>query len=505
MRSFASKISFPSAYAVLMLVIVLGAALTWMLPAGRYDLLRYDQANRTFVAQRATGEETLPAEQATLDRLGIQIQIEHFEKGNIRKAVSIPGTYHTVTANPQGVIAILKAPVLGTYEAIDVILFVLVIGGFIGVFQKTGAFDAGLNALVLRLRGREAWLIIIVTALISLGGTTFGMAEETLAFYPLLVPVFLAAGYDVMVPVAVIFIGTCVGTMASTINPFAIIIASNAAGISWTGGLPGRVIMWALATGVSIAYILRYARKVQLDPKRSLATGHSHSHVPAAEPAAVKSKPRLTPKIRLLLAVFALTFGVMIFGVSRLDWWFPEMTTLFFAAALLVGIIDRLSEKVFTETFIAGAQNLLGVGLIIGIARGATLILDKGEISGTILHYLSGRVEHVPGVAFIVAFFFVYVVLSIFIQSSSGMAVLTMPIMSALAGVAGVSREEIVNAYCYGIGLMGFIAPTGLVLPSLAMVNVRFDKWVRFIWPLMALLAVLSIVFLVIGVLLRRA
>jgi len=161
-----------------------------MLPAGRYDLLRYNQANRTFVAQRATGEETLLAEQATLERLGIQIQIEHFEKGNIRKSVSIPGTYHTLPANPQGVIAILKAPVHGTYEAIDVILFVLVIGGFIGVFQKTGAFDAWLNALVIRLHGREAWLIIIVTALISLGGTTFGMAEETLAFYPLLVPVF---------------------------------------------------------------------------------------------------------------------------------------------------------------------------------------------------------------------------------------------------------------------------------------------------------------------------
>jgi uncharacterized ion transporter superfamily protein YfcC len=244
MRWFASKISFPSAYAVLMGVIVLGAVLTWMLPAGRYDLLRYDQAHRSFVAERATGEETLSGEQATLDRLGIQIRVDQFEKGNIRKPVSIPGTYHTVTAKPQGIMAILKAPVLGTYEAIDVILFVLVIGGFIGVFQKTGAFEAGLNALVIRLRGREALLIIIVTTLISLGGTTFGMAEETLAFYPLLVPVFLAAGYDAMVSVAVIFIGTCVGTMASTVNPFSIIIASNAAGISWTGGLPGRVIMW---------------------------------------------------------------------------------------------------------------------------------------------------------------------------------------------------------------------------------------------------------------------
>ena len=503
MRSFARSISLPSAYAILMLVIVLGAALTWMLPAGRYDLLRYDQAHRVFVAERATGEETLPGEQTTLDRLGIQIRIEHFEKGNIRKPVSIPGTYHTVTANQQGLIAILKAPVLGTYEAIDVILFVLVIGGFIGVFQKTGAFDAGLNALVLRLRGREGWLIIIVTTLISLGGTTFGMAEETLAFYPLLVPVFIAAGYDAMAAVAVIFIGTSVGTMASTVNPFAIIIASNAAGISWTSGLPGRSIMWTLATGVSIAYILRYARKVRLDPKQSLALGHRHA--PAEEPDALKSKHELTQKMWLLLGVFALTFAVMIFGVSRLDWWFPEMTTLFFAAALVIGVIDWRGEKVFTETFIAGAQNLLCVGLLIGIARGATLILDKGEISGTILHYLSGRVEHVPGAAFIIALFFVYNVLSIFIQSSSGMAVLTMPIMSALAGVSGVSREEIVNAYCYGQGLMAFIAPTGLILPSLAMVNVRFDRWLRFIWPLLVLLSAISIIFLATGVLLPRS
>src|SRR5438034_4098138 len=156
------------------------------------------------------------------------------KKGTFGSRSRFPTRITPLPQTPQGIIAILKAPVIGTYEAIDVILFVLVIGGFIGVFQKTGAFDAGLNALVSHLRGREAWLIIIVTTLISLGGTTFGMAEETLAFYPLLVPVFLAAGYDEIVSVAVMFIGTCIGTMASTVNPFAIIIASNAAGISWT-------------------------------------------------------------------------------------------------------------------------------------------------------------------------------------------------------------------------------------------------------------------------------
>ncbi|MDQ3118430.1 MAG: YfcC family protein [Verrucomicrobiota bacterium] len=505
MISQSRKLSFPSAYTVLMLVIIFCAIATWILPAGRYDMLRYDAATRSFVAKRANVEETLPAEQATLDRLGIRIQLASFESGSIRKPVSIPGTYHTVPANRQGFLDVLKAPILGTTEAIDVVLFVLVIGGFIGVFKNTGAFEAGINRLVTLLRGREGWLIVIVTIVISLGGTAIGMAEETIAFYPLLVPVFLAAGYDRLVPVAVIFTGTCVGTMASTTNPFATIIASNAAGVAWTSGLTSRAILWVIATAVCIVYTLRYARKAKAHPANSLAPANKAEVAPTAliqaDGGNIARDGLLTGRTRLLLALFLLTFAVMIFGVTKLDWWFVEMATLFFAAALLVGVIYRPGEKAFVRHFIAGAEELLGVGLIIGLARGATIMLDRGQISDTILQHASASVQGIPGVAFIIALLFVYIGLSFFIQSSSGMAVLTMPIMSGLADVAGVPREQIINAYCWGLGLMGFVAPTGLVLPSLAMAGVSYNTWLRFVWPLVAILTAITIAFLALGVL----
>jgi uncharacterized ion transporter superfamily protein YfcC len=208
----------------------------------------------------------------------------------------------------------------------------------------------------------------------------------------------------------------------------------------------------------------------------------------------------MTGRIRLLLVVFAATFALMIAGVSRLGWWFTEMTTLFLAAAILVGLIQGGGEKTFSATFVKGAESLLGVALIIGIARGVTVVLNDGQISATLLHYAANGVSGMPGVVFIVALMFVFAGLTIFISSASGMAVLTMPIMGALAGVVGVPGEQIVNAYLLGFGLMSFIAPTGMLLPSLAMVNVSYGAWLRFVTPLLLILTILSALFLAAGV-----
>lgn len=191
----------------------------------------------------------------------------------------------------------------------------------------------------------------------------------------------------------------------------------------------------------------------------------------------------------------------MIYGVVRLEWWFPEMTTLFFVSSVVIGLIEWRGENAFLTAFLGGANALLGVALIVGLARGATIILERGEMSGTILHLASTQVAHMTSVLFIVSLFFVYVVLGFFIQSSSGLAVLTMPIMSGLSDAAGVPREQIVNAYMWGMGLISFLAPTGLLLPSLAMVGVRFDQWLRVIWPLVLMIVGVAVVGLIIGVL----
>ena len=273
-----------------------------------------------------------------------------------------PGRRHSA-----GNIAIIKAPLRGVYEAIDVILFVLVIGGFIEVFSRSGAFEAGIQSLSARLKGRESWLVIVLITLFALGGTTYGMGEECIAFYPVLVPVFLAAGYDLLVPVAVIFGGAGIGFLASTINPFATIIASDAAGINWTVGLSGRVLMFVVAVALLAGYTLRYARRVKADRSKSLDESPS---LPMATSPAHATPIKRGAKTRFLLVIFALTFVAMVIGVARLGWWFPEMTALFLVAAVVVGLIRGGGEKTFMTEFVQGASGLLGVALIIGIARG---------------------------------------------------------------------------------------------------------------------------------------
>lgn len=480
------SLKFPTPYTVLIIVIALSALLTFLLPSGSYNTLKYDNTSNEFVIKSKNGISKAPATQKVLTDNNIHISLDKFKKGKIKKPVSIPGTYYKKESKPQGLLEILFAPIKGIYETIDIILFVLILGGFIGVFNDSGALNEGVGFLAHKLKEREGLLIILVTTLIALGGTSFGLAEETLAFYPILVPVFLAAGYDLLVPVAVIYIGSCMGTMASTVNPFSTIIASDAAGVDWTIGMSSRLIMLFIGTTICIIYIMRYAQRVKKNPLKSIVYGISMPSAFSSEQAVPVEKVKTTTKI--LLSVFGLTFIVMIYGVSQLGWWFKEMTALFLVSSILIAVLQRSGEKKFIDQFIAGAKDLLGVSFIIGVARGVTFILNEGQISDTILFYATNLVEGMPPVLFLPVLMFVFALLTLFISSSSGMAVVTMPIMGSLATVVGVEPQEIVNTYLFGMGLMSFITPTGLILPSLAMVNVNFKQWLKFITPLLLIL-----------------
>ena len=429
----------PSPITILVVVILIAAAATWLLPAGEYNKLSY--AENTFsITTDNGGTKTLPFTQHTLDSLHIRIPIAKFSDGGIRKPVAVPGSYHHVKSSKQGPVNIIQAPIKGIYDTIDIILFVLFIGGFMQVFQKTGAMEHGIRNLSNRMKGREAWLIITMTFLFSFGGASFGMAEEGLIFYPVMVPLFLAAGYDVLVPTAVIFAGTCLGGISSFSNPFSTIIASNAAGINWADGLYERLAIFVVVTAVTIWYIVRYAQRVQKDPTTSLVYqidgsllstfGHTAKH--DSHPMA------LGRKNGGLLILFLITFAVMITGVIKFEWWLGEMSAVFLVSAILVAVITRLNESVFIDQFIEGAKGLLSVAFIIGVARGVGLILNDGRISDSILYYSSGWVGHMPPVVFVLILFLLYMVFTLFISSQSGMAVLTMPIFGSLAIVVGV-------------------------------------------------------------------
>ena len=463
---------FPTAYTILFALTVLMAVLTWVLPAGQY--------------QRAANEA-------------------------LGKDAPVPGTYQLVEATPQGVLDVLMAPINGFYNqatgmanAIDVSLFVLVIGGFLGVVNATGAINTGIERVMLRLKGREKWMIPALMLLFAAGGTTYGMAEETLAFYVLLVPLMIAVGYDALTAVAVIMVGAGIGVIGSTINPFSTAIASNAAGIHFTQGMALRLTILTLGWLICVAYVMRYAERVRKDPSKSLVAELKASN----EAHFLRNRDEhrdavLTGRQQLILVMFGATFAAMVWGVAIQGWWMAEMSALFLASAIAVGLVAWMGEKPFTTAFVDGARDLLGVALVIGIARGIVVIMDQGKITDTILHAFEGWITGMSDVAFVNALFATEGLLSLLVPSTSGLAVLSMPILAPLSDFAGVSRDLAVTAFQTAIGITNLVAPTyAVVVGGLAIGKVPYQRWVRFIWPLMLMLALLSMVSLSVAVLL---
>ncbi len=495
-----NKLKFPTAQTILILIAVMVALLTWLVPAGKYDSLAYDAKDNSFTKISMDESVVLPATQATLQELGIKIPIEKFTNGDIYKPIGIPNTYKEMKAQPQGFAALVQSPIKGIIAAADIIFLILIIGGLIGIMNLTGAFNAGIAWMAKVLKGREYILIIAVTALIALGGTTFGLAEETMAFYPILIPVFLAAKYDAMVGLGCVFLGSGIGSMCSTVNPFATIIASDAAGINWTTGLNNRIIMLLLCTTITILYILRYAKRVKDDPSKSLIYDQKERMEKLFGMGTMDTNVKFTNRLRLITLVFSLSFIVMIIGVSLLDWWFVEMTATFLVGAIVIGFIARIKESEFVDAFAKGAADLLSVAFIVGIARGVTILMEDGLISDTILFYASNFTEGMHKGVFANVMLFVYGGLSFFMPSSSGMAVLTMPIFSPLADTVNIGREIIVDTYQYGMGLFYLINPTGLILAALAIVQIGFNKWMRFVIPLVLVLVLTTMILLTISV-----
>jgi uncharacterized ion transporter superfamily protein YfcC len=495
-----AKKSFPGPIVILMCVIILAAIGTWLLPAGQYNKLALTGQSFTMITD--SSEVVLPLSQKTLDSLGIRIQIQKFVDGDIRKPVSVPGSFTKQKRNPQGFISILQAPIKGIIDSVDIILFVLVIGGFMFVFNETGAMVKGITWLAHAMKGREHWLIVILTSVFSFFAGSYGMYEEALIFYPILVPLFLAAGYDLLVPLAIIFGGTSIGSLPAFSNPFSVIIASNAAGVNWMDGLPQRLILWIIVTAILVWYILRYAAKIKKDPMASLVYQNDGDVKPLYEVnmSNETTTPKLEWKTKWLLLIYICTFLTMIAGVVFLKWWTTEMSALFLGSSILIAVTARINEKEFTREFIKGAESLLAVAFIIGVARGVTIVLNDGHVSDSILYYTANMVQGIEPAFFILLLLLFYMIFSIFIQSSSGMAVLTMPIIGALAILVNVPGREIVNSYMYGMCIMSFLAPTGLILPSLAMVNISVKTWFKFIMPFLIIITLVSVAALIIGI-----
>ncbi len=408
------------------------------------------------------------------------------------------------------------------FGAVGVFAFVLAIGAFMTMVLATGALDVAIGKLAYAVRGRPWLVIVAVMALFSLLGTTMGWADETLGFYALLIPLLLALGYDRMAVAGMIIASTTVGSMASTVNPFSIGVASEFADVGIGDGIGLRWVGWFVLTAITIAYVVRYAERAKAQPDRSLV-----GFLPEDEELVKKEESAashdLTGRQKLILGITAFTFALLVFSVIpwdsifdlgvnvdpethvpvpndpwwNLGWWFPELIALFLVASVVVGLVAGYGEKQITGNIMRGFGDFIGAAVAVVLARGVTVILNNTQTIDTILSWMEDAVSGTSAVTFTSLVLLINTGIAFIIPSSSGHATLAMPLLAPLADFADVSRPLVVTSWSWGAGIARFITPTSaVVMAGLALAGVRYDKWIRFMLPLMAVLAVVCLIML---------
>jgi uncharacterized ion transporter superfamily protein YfcC len=488
---------FPSALTVLAIVLLAMWILTFFIPSGRYEV------NDEGAPVPGTYEE-------------VDAPLSFGEKVKDFFLAPVNGLYGIEDAET----GLVDPDASGfLYGSAGVFLFVLAIGMFITVMFATGALDRGIARLAYAVRGRGWLLIVAIMSIFSLLGTVEGFAEETLGFYGLIIPLMLALGYDRMVAVGVVIVGAGVGVMGSTVNPFSIGVASGFADTGIGDGIGLRLAMWITFTAVAIAYVLRYAHRVLEKPDASMVGFQPGDREQAIEATAASEPPPLTNRHKLVLTAIVLTFGFMIFSIIpwasiiegsdaepyswELGWWFPELTALFLVAAVVLGVIGGLGESRLSETIAKGAGDFIYPALVIVLARGVSVIMNNNEITDTVVHAMEGVVDGLSSTMFAIGIFLVNIPLAFLIPSTSGHATLVMPILAPLADFAGVERSLMITAWNSASGWMNLIAPTSaVVMGGIALARVGYDRYLRFVGPLLGILFVVTIIFLVIGALL---
>jgi uncharacterized ion transporter superfamily protein YfcC len=352
------------------------------------------------------------------------------------------------------------------------------------------------------------WLVAGGVLVFALGSSTIGMAEEYLPFVPVLIALCLALGYDAVTAVGIMAVGYSVGYGVALINPFTVLIAQDVAGLQPTSGLWYRLILMGVFLPVGVHHVWSYAKKVGADPSASLVADVEGASAPSGDQGASAGAhyPEMTGTHRLALLAVGIVLVVLIYGLSNWHWYLIEMGALFFALAIVLAIIGRMSPDSTAIEFGKGAAELTTTALMIGVARGIQVILDQGGVVDTIVHGISLPLQQLPGALSAVGMFFVQSLANFFIPSGSGQAYVTMPIMAPLADLVGVSRQVAVLAYQFGDGFTNILVPTNAVLVGiLAMAAIPYDRWVRFIIPFMVKMWIVGSIALAVAVLIGYA
>ncbi|MBV8500813.1 MAG: putative basic amino acid antiporter YfcC [Paucibacter sp.] len=414
------------------------------------------------------------------------------------KAVIDPATFRYVDAHPQGLVALLVAPLKGFVEAALIIGFVLIVGGVFGVLHKTEAIAAFIRSVAAAHEHSSlvrAGLIPIFLALFSLGGASFGMAEEAIPFVLIFIPMALALRYDTVVGVAIPFVGSQIGFATAFLNPFNVGVAQGLVGLPLFSGLGYRFMCWALFTAVTIVFLMFYAARIRARPE--LSSTFEMDQVKREQLQAADTGERMTGRQQAVLIVFALSLAGMIVGVVSLGWYIEEIAALFLSMAIVAGLVGGLKQDEWVAAFLGGARDLVSTALVIALAKGTVVLMRDAHVIDSMLHALAPWVQSGSPMLAAQKMFGIQTVINFFIHSGTGQAALTMPLMGPLSDLVGVSRQTAILAFQFGELSTPIIPTSAITVGVLSLAGVGYTRWVRWMLPLQAIYLVMALVLLV--------
>ena len=445
----------PNAYVIMLVLALFCAILTYIIPAGSFDMIEVNG-----------------------------------------RSIIDPSSFKLVENTPVGIIDFLSAIPKGMIEASSIIFFIMLIGGSFYIIQETGAVEACIGSLAKKFAGKELWLITIIMLAFSFGGAVVGMAEETLVFIPLLISLAIALGFDSITGAAMVCMGASAGFTGSFMNPFTIGVAQGIAGLPLFSGWELRIFAYVAFVSVAIIFVLLYARKIKKEPELSLVYELDKTR----EDLVIHEMHNFGIREKLIMIVFGITIVVMLYGVVKLGWYFNEMGGLFIGMAIVVTIIAKKSINWFGETLGKGFANIATGALLVGFARMIVVVLNDGQIMDSILHYSAQGLGNLPSQVTASGMYVFQSLLNFLVPSGSGQAAVSMPIMAPLADMVGVTRQTAVLAYQFGDGISNYFSPTsGLLMAGLAMGNIPWTKWAKWVLPLIGMFYIVGLVFVIIA------
>jgi len=451
------SLRMPHTLVLMFMMMIVALVLTWVLPAGSFETVTNED-----------GREIVQ-----------------------------PGTFHLVDdAEILPPWALFTAVPRAMADVQGIIFFVLLIGGALAVVRKTGAIEAFLGNVIQRFGNNAFWLIAAGVFLFAAASATLGMAEEYIPLAAVLISLCVAMRMDTVAAIGIMVVGYCVGYGAAILNPFTLFIAQDIAELQPGSGIGYRAIIFWPFLAIGIHHVWSYARKVQLDPEASLVYG-----IESAQPPEESELVEVTGRRRAILGVTALALAVLVYGIVQHGWYLVELGAMFIALAVAVALIDRMSFDDLAKTFSFGASELAGTAILIGFAKSIALILEDGQVLHTIVHGMASPLIGLPAELSAVGMLGIQSVMNIFVSSGSGQAYLTMPLMAPIGDLVGITRQVSVLAYQFGDGFMNMIVPTNPVLMGiLGLAGIPYDRWFRFVFPLILKLLAAAAVAMVIAV-----